>query len=155
MKKSLLFIFCCLFVITLTGCGKKELENESSKEIYVSFEAYGDDMLKVTESTNDGEIVNETGSMGWMSEEGILIRDILTEWEVVSIEACVDDELEGWMAYKMTSTTDENDFVTYTAEKISDNLYTTEEILDSKTPSYDVTYYAKCKSKPIEYYDIQ
>lgn len=157
MKKNLLFIFCCLFIITLTGCGKKEENVELPKEVYVSFEAFGEETLLVVETTEDNrEKVNETGSIGWMSKEGTLISDVLTKWNVTSIEACADDELEGWMAYKMNSTTDENGFVTYNAQKVSgDTLYTTQEVLESKVPDYDITYYSKCKSKPIEYYNIQ
>jgi len=84
------------------------------------------------------------------------IKDIVKEWDIISIEAiCNDDIFEGWIEFKEENIINDNGFTEYSSKRISKNkVYTTDEILEMTTKNYNARYYAKCKKISLEEYDI-
>ena len=159
MKRKIIFVLliACISLVTLVGCSKEEIEDVTNEwennSLSVLVQMYGDaGSLLIKYSTGEEE---ETGAVVWEASEGTKISDIMTEWEISSIEpVCEDDSFDGWLKYKETTTTDEYGFVEFNYQRLSDNLYTTEEILKDVMPDYSITYIAKCKNISLEDIDI-
>ena len=158
MKKSLLFALAAgTVILSLNGCGNTNvveedviISEETAEEemmYYVSVEAIGFDnaLLNVTFADEEGgTYVEETGSYGWMGNEGMTIAQMMEEWNVISMEAvCEGQEFLGWIAKEQVVEVDENGFEEYSSVKLYDGkIFTTEEMMAQELPAGDITFYS-------------
>ncbi|MBQ8313766.1 MAG: DUF1311 domain-containing protein [Clostridia bacterium] len=146
MKKNLLALLTVLCLL-LTGACLAEEENQ----VDVSLEGYMEigGMLNVAWT----EEAYETGGVGMIGTPGQTIGDVLKNNDVLSVEPVLEgDEFEGWMEVALIITTDEDGFESVEYSPITDQIYSTEELLTLTVPEQSVMYVAKWASVPAEEY---
>ena len=146
MKKNLLALLTVLCLLLAGACLAEE-ENQ----VDVTLEGYMEigGMLNVTWTEDAGE----TGSLGMIGTPGQTIGDVLKNNDVLSVEPVLEgDEFEGWMEVALIITTDEDGFESVEYSPITDQIYSTEELLALAVPEQSVMYVAKWASVPAEEY---
>lgn len=167
MKKWKLILTLTLAVtIGFTACGKQGDDDgedkvltveEAEKLIHegnqfdVTFDGYEEAGGRVALTYEDG--TEETfGGAGYIGAEGLKVRDVLAVNEIKKLEAVhEDDTFEGWMEYKIVLH-DEEDWTSEEYVKVSDDLYTMDEVLNRKIEDYSLMYVAKWAGMPAEEY---
>lgn len=130
-----------------------DVEQEIS-EYYVSFNVHTSGGVKITADNGvGGTMVEETMGYGFSSFTGKTIKESMKEFGILDIEVVSDgDTFEGWMEYRDIMTMDEDGFEYLSShEKVSDNLYTTEDVLSMVLDAH-TTFVAKWESIPYEEY---
>lgn len=160
MKKKLISALLMTgMLLTCAACGSQNTGTveptpdpdlvEVERDIDVGLNPYECGLLRVTE---DGE-EQEYGGIGLLGAEGDTIGDLLSDSGYSNLTPVSDeDEFEGWMEYKVDTSTDEFGFGSYEYELVSDELYTTEQLLARTVSDYAVEYVAKWASIPVEDY---
>lgn len=88
--------------------------------------------------------IEEFNAIGYLGEQDDIIADVLEEEDVTSIVPSHDSaEFEGWMEFKEISYVDEEGYDCVKYERVSDSLYTTDEVMQRTLPDYNVVYIAK------------
>lgn len=138
---------------TTTEADDTEAEQGLS-EYYVTFDVYTTGLVKITSDDGaGGTLVDETMGYGFSSFAGTTIKESMKEFGILDIAAVSDeDNFEGWMEYRDIMTMDEDGFEYLTShEKVSDNLYTTEDVLSMVLDAH-TTFVAKWESISDEEY---
>lgn len=156
MKKKLIsaLLLTGMLMLTCTGCGNQNTElpdSEPEREIDVCLDAYevAGGLLSVTETGG----VSEYGSIGLLAAQGETIGDALTFSGYSAIEPVLEgDVFEGWMEYTAVTSVDEDGFENCAYEIVSEELYTTEQLLEMTVPDHAVNYVAKWAGIPAEDY---
>lgn len=152
MKKGMCVGICLLLMVAVfAGCStKKETEEQ---EVYLSIDGYGKTLLLEGKDLEGNEFQEETLSIDMAGEQGATLREIMDANAYTSITPVEPGEVfEGWMEYKVTVTTDEDGFDTYAYERVSDRLYSMEELLEKTISEDNMMYVAKWQSIPEEEY---
>lgn len=161
MKKKLISaLLMAGMLLSCAACGNQNTDNveptpepglveADERTIDVYLDSYECGLLRVME---DGE-EQEYGSIGLLAAQGDTIGGLLNHSGFSELTPVSDeDEFEGWMEYKLIITTDEDGFETFTYELVSEELYTTEQLLERTVADYAVDYVAKWASIPVEDY---
>lgn len=130
-----------------------ETEQELS-EYYVNFNVHTTGGVKITSDDGEGgKLVDETMGYGFSSFTGKTIKESMKEFGILDIEIVEeDDTFEGWMEYRDVMTMDPDGFEYCSSyEKVSDNLYTTEDVLSMVLDAH-TTFIAKWESISDEEY---
>ena len=130
-----------------------ETEQELS-EYYVNFNVHTTGGVKITSDDGEGgKLVDETMGYGFSSFTGKTIKESMKEFGILDIEIVEeDDTFEGWMEYRDVMTMDPDGFEYCSSyEKVSDNLYTTEDVLSMVLDAH-TTFVAKWESISDEEY---
>ena len=148
MKKLLIALVLCLLLPPLC------LAEEEAPICNFDFDAYYmvDAMLQLTYA--DGSVV-ETGGWGISCEwtEGKTIGDVVAGYDVTGVEALyAEDTFEGWLAFDVTTTVDEDGWEEYVYTLATGELLTTEEVMALPLPESYTMYVAKWAGIPAEEY---
>lgn len=131
-----------------------DVEQENA-EYYITLNVHTTGTLKITSDDGaGGKLVDETMGYGFSVSVGETLRESMKEFGILDIELVPDgDKFEGWMEYRDIMEVDETDGYEYLVsyEKVSDTLYTTEEILDMNLDAH-TTFIAKWESIPYDEY---
>jgi len=148
--------FCSLLVLILLTASIAVCRAEETAPMYeFDLDAYwmAGGMLRVT--YEDG-MEEETGCYSLcMDQTGAetTVGDILSDCGIAAVEpVCEGDVFEGWMIFELSITEDEDGFSDYTYISVSDELYTTEELMALPAADYYAVYAAKWESIPAEDY---
>lgn len=157
MKKKM-FAACMMLVLILTmmaGCASKQSE-EVDREIDISFDTCEIDgaYLSVKEDDGNGDILeSELDGLGILAAEGETIGSALEHGGYLEVTPVLEgDEFEGWMEYVEVVTTDEFGFEESDYELLTDNIYSTEELLALTVDADGAMYVAKWAGIPVEEY---
>jgi len=145
MKKMLLMLL--MLCLMTPFC----LAEEEGPVCEFDLEAYGG-VLKVTYA--DGS-VEETGGWGVACEwaEGMTIGDALARLDVTGMEVVGEgDAFEGWLAFDIAVTVDEDGWEEYVYTLADGELLTTEALLTLPAPQSRRIYAAKWAGMPAEEY---
>lgn len=156
-KKTFIAVLVMLtFIVSLAGCGStgEESAAETVDEAYITLDGYYNTLVI---STNDNEFpAYETQSIDYAGAVGTTLGEAMAANGDVSIEAIAEgDEFEGWMEYTLHIETNEDGFDTYTYERVSDALYTTEELLEKTFAEEQMVYAAKWAGVDVESYYVE
>lgn len=152
IKKMLIALALCLCLLT---CAFAE---ESVRTIEFELDGYGmgGGMLNVTFS--DGT-VHETGGWGFFFEldhnNDVTLGELLGRDDIVAFEAVHEsDAFEGFMPFEIVITEDEDGFEQWNYVRMSDALYTAQELLALPAPDTYVVYAAKWAGIDAESYYV-
>ncbi len=175
MKKYLKFTALVLTALLVCGvlaaCGSDAAESgtdENADSMYgdiaddisqddsvytLSFDAYPmSETAVLTLTTTDGNI-EDTESIGFEANCGDSVEYILNSHGYAEIVAgCEYDEFEGWMMYDVTVTIDDDGNEVYERTLVTEDLYTTEEILSMTMPEGNRLFTAKWQEMPLSSY---
>lgn len=146
VKKNLLALLTVLCLLMAAACLAEE-----DVQVDVTFDGYAQagGLLYVTWADE----ACETGGLGMIGTPGQSIGDMLQSNGVLSVEPVLEgDEFEGWMEAAVTVSADEDGFEWEEYSLVSDQLYTTEELMTLAVPEHRVTYVAKWAGIPAENY---
>lgn len=131
----------------------QEILETEENEVYFTIEGYGQ-MLQIRQTDLDGqEYEEETMSIDFGGLKGKTVREILEDMDYISVTPVeTDDVFEGWMEYKMIITEGDDGFDLYEYEKLSDELCTTEEMMEKEISEDHLMFVAKWQSIPEEDY---
>lgn len=149
-KKALITLLTVLtLILSLVACGSDN--EETDNEAYITLDSYYNTLII---STNDNESPTyETQTIDYAGAVGTTLGESMEAVGDVSIKAVAEsDEFEGWMEFIVHIETDEDGFDTYTYERVSDTLYTTEELLEKTFTEEQKVYAAKWASIDMESY---
>ncbi len=166
MKKILALILALLMMTIFVGCGdsSEDVVNESEvteeevqegEEIEITIDAFysaDDEMMSLEYLSSDmPESMQSIGT--YTSTKGATVGECFEESGYTDITVVDEDgKFLGFMEYKINKTTDENGEETWQYEKVSDELLTTEEMLESQV-NYNVMFLAKWEGVSDETYD--
>lgn len=163
MKKKM-FAACMMLALMLTmmaGCASEQSEQvgtevEVDREIDISFDTceINGAYLSVKEDDGNGGILeNEFDSLGILAAEGETIGSALEHGGYLEVTPVLEgDVFEGWMEYVEVVTLDEFGFEDSDYELLTDNIYTTEELLALPVDADGAMYVAKWTGIPAEEY---
>ncbi|MBE5972313.1 MAG: hypothetical protein E7246_07345 [Lachnoclostridium sp.] len=129
---------------------------EELTEYNITFDAFSLGGVEVTfDDETGGTDVEQMMSIGCSSYPGKTLKESMKEFGILDIDVVTDGEtFEGWMEYKDIMAMHEDGFEYLTSyEKVSDNLYTTEEILSIVLDQH-TTFVAKWESISYEEYAL-
>ena len=128
---------------------------QDNAEYYITLNVHTTGTVKITSDDGaGGKLVDETMGYGFSVSAGETLRESMKKFGILDIELVPDDDkFEGWMEYRDIMEVDETDGYEYLVsyEKVSDDLYTTEEILDMTLDAH-TTFIAKWESIPYDEY---
>ena len=128
---------------------------QENAEYYITLNVHTTGTVKITSDDGaGGKLVDETMGYGFSVSAGETLRESMKKFGILDIELVPDDDkFEGWMEYRDIMEVDETDGYEYLVsyEKVSDDLYTTEEILDMTLDAH-TTFIAKWESIPYDEY---
>lgn len=179
MKKFLALILTFLMLATFAGCKDNssvdtkeatadEIVDEVVEEtgvmvdpqqtINISINALAKNdveyLLKYEEDDNGTKVENTINNISFAAEAGDTAADMFENFGYKNVEIIdMDDEFLGWMEYKMSTVTQDS-LETVVYEKVSDELLTTEEMMNKEVTDYSVTFVAKWKSLSDEDYEL-
>lgn len=160
MKKKLISVLLLAGMLLIcAACGSQNTGEtdptpdpdlaEVERSIEVNLNPYVCGFLRVME---DGE-EREYDAIGLLGAEGETIGELLSNSAFSDLTPVSDgDEFEGWMEYAVITSTDADGFDSFTYERVSDELYSTEQLLARTVPDYAVEYVAKWAGIPVEDY---
>lgn len=157
MKKKFGFGILVFAAVALAGCSAEDevqdIPETEETEVYFTMDGYGQS-LTIRQTDLDGnEYDEETMSIDFGGVKGQTVGDILESTGYISVTpAETEDVFEGWMEYKMIITAGDDGFDLYEYEKLSDGLYTTEEIMEKEISEDSLMFVAKWQSIPEEDY---
>lgn len=96
--------------------------------------------------------VYEFDTIGLLAAPGETIGDVMDYTDLTPV--CDGYTFEGWLEYAYTMTTDADGFEEERREIISDQLYSTDELLALTVPDHEIMYVAKWDAIPIEEYFV-
>lgn len=167
-KRPLLAVLVTLaLILSLAGCGSTDPgsvseENsgagsagvEVADEGYITLDGYYNTLVI---STNDADFPTyETQSVVYAGAVGTTLAEAMAAIGDVSVEAVAEgDTFEGWMEFVVHIETDADGFDTYTYERVSDTLYTTEEVLAKPFAREEMVYTAKWAGMDMDSYYVE
>lgn len=161
MKKKM-FAVCMMLALMLTmmaGCTSdqsEQMEEEVDREIDISFdtcEIEGAYLYVKEDDGNGGIMESELDGLGILAAEGETIGSALEHGGYLEVTPVLEgDEFEGWMEYVEVITLDEFGFEESDYELLTDNIYTTEELLALPVDADGAMYVAKWAGIPVEEY---
>lgn len=146
-----------LSVAALTACsaereGEKEQDAEEA-EVYFTIDGYGKTLQVCQKDLEGNTCEEETQSIDFGGKKGETVAEILETFGYLSITPVeTEDVFEGWMEYRTIITAGEDGMDIYEYEKLSDELYTTEEIMKKEISEDALMFVAKWESIPVEDY---
>lgn len=165
MKKKM-FAECMILALMLTmmaGCASDQPDQvgenvgeEVDREIDISFDTceINGAYLYVKEDDGNGGIQeSELDGLGILAAEGETIGSALEHGGYLEVTPVLEgDVFEGWMEYVEVVTLDEFGFEESAYELLTDNIYTTEELLALPVDADGAMYVAKWAGIPVEGY---
>lgn len=161
MKKKI-FSVCMILALMLTmmaGCASgqsEQVETEVDREIDISFDVCEIDGAYLSVKEDDGEggiLESEFDGLGILAAEGETIGSALEHGGYLEVTPVLEgDVFEGWMEYVEVITLDEFGFEESEYELLTDNIYTTEELLALPVDADGAMYVAKWAGIPAEEY---
>ena len=152
MKKVFVkLLTLCMAMMMMTACGSSTPAEEETSELILTFDAYSIfDMAMVTYEMEG--LKEETGSIDFIAMPGETVTEVLENSGISVTGVYSENEtFEGWMEYETVITTDADGFDTIEYVKVSDELYTLEEVLE-KTVEHNVCFTAKWAEHGTEEY---
>ena len=153
MKKKLSMLLCAVLAVSaLTACGnstpapEQEPVAEERQELWVNLDASMFGGLTYDEKDMNGNIVEGwAGCICVTGYEGQTLGEVLEAQEFRNLAGVSDngDELEGWLVYRENTVEDEDGFTHWLYERVTDRLYTTEELMALPLEEDNLTYMAK------------
>lgn len=152
-KKLMMLLGLFVFIGTLVGCSNN-VNNDNDVEGYMTLDSYYNNLVI---TTNDSEMPTfDTQTIDFAGSVGTTLKASMEVVEYVSIEPIAqNDVFEGWIEFKVIVETDEDGFDTYTYQKVSDTLYTTDQLLEKTFSEEQMVYAAKWASIDIDTYYVE
>lgn len=165
MKKSIIaFVLALCMAFVFVGCNSTDATKDHATidettansvpiNISLMINAFTYNDLEYQFTLDSGEKDNPTterfNSIAFIANGGDKVKEVMELAGYSNLKMIeIHDEFLGFMEYKVVPT--ENDTVTY--EKLSDKLYTVEEMMERKVPEYSVVYLARWSKIGEDYY---
>ena len=164
MKKKLSMLLSAVLALSvLTACGtsapvapapEQEPAVEDRPELWVNVDGSMFGGLTYDEKDMDGNVIEGwTGCICMTGYEGQSLGEVLENNGYANFAAVSEgDELEGWLVYAENTVEDEDGFEHWLYARVTDELYTTEEMLALPLEQDNLTYMAKWTSISDEEY---
>ena len=154
MKKKLSVLLSALLALNLlAACGSsapeqvEEPAEENRPELWVNLDGsmFGGGLTYDENDGNGGTVEGWAGCICVTGYQGQSIGEVLDEADFRNFAAVSDsgDELEGWLVYRENTVMDEAGFEHWLYERVTDQMYTTEELLALPLEEDNLTYMAK------------
>ncbi len=167
LKKLLALVLALLMMMTIfVGCGEKPADVTADEVATQEATEVSKVNLTLNAFTNNGVeykfIVDDSSkdvkeqrinTISFVAKPEATVGEILSNNGYSNFKMDeVLDKFIGFMEYKIIVTEGEDGTRGVTYEKVSDTLYTVEELLEKEVSDYDVTFVAKWESLSDDYY---